>query len=611
MIDLAVTELNKYYGSTHVIKGITFEIYSGEKIGLLGRNGSGKTTLFKIITGEERFESGDLFKASGKKIEMSAQIPAFGANDTSEDILRSSFKEIADTLAEMKEIEGDENPAVLKRYGRLMEEYERLGGYDTEVKLNKVCNGMKIDEQMRKSLFSQLSGGEKARVNLARILLRDCDILLLDEPTNHLDLASLEWLEKFLREFSGTVVIISHDRVFLDNVIKRVIEIDNGKAHFYSGNYSWYVQEKERRLISQTEQYERQQREIKRLEDRAKWFVEHNRFTTKHHAILSRIDHMDKIEKPVTARALTAEFDSGGYAVREIASFDSVRKSYGTKVLLDHFDSKIYRNDRIALIGANGCGKSTLLKMIMNEESCDSGTVKVGINVKVAYLPQIVTFENENATVLDTLCSGAGILEEKARSILAGFNFTAPDVIKRVSTLSGGEKSRLRLCLIMQNHIHFLLLDEPTNHLDIASREWIENVLADFDGTMLFVSHDRYFLNKFASKVWSMENGIITKFDHGFEEYSEATRPVEMQKGKNRYRKPAPKGKANIHPAKPVSPEILIAEAETELRELDTEIESTLLTSDFLKIHALYEQKSQLEERIEFLYDEWLEKEVT
>ena len=510
MIDIAMHELHKYYGANHVIKGISFEIYRGERVGLLGANGSGKTTLFKVITGEESYESGTLSKATGRKIEMLHQIPVFGEKDTVEDILRTSFQEVTDVYLAMKKIEGDGDPAVLKKYGRLMEEYERLGGYDTEVKIDKVCNGMFIDEGMRNSNFATLSGGEKTRVNLARILLKDCDILLLDEPTNHLDLASLEWLEKFLIDFNGTIVVISHDRIFLDRVVTRIIEVEVGKAQFYGGSYSWYVEEKQRRFNTQSGLYERQQKEIKRIQDRAKWFVEQNRFTTKHHAILSRIDHMDKIDKPISpAKRLSEGFKSGGHVSKELVAFKTVSKSYGDKVLIEGLDIEVFRNDRIALVGANGCGKTTLLKMILGDEEPDSGVIKTSVNAKRAYMPQIIVFENLDATILETLRSEFDLTEEKARSILARFNFRATDVNKKVRSLSGGEKSRLKLCLMMQNDVNFLLLDEPTNHLDIATREWIENVLSDFDGTMIFVSHDRYFLGKFGDKVWSMENGSI------------------------------------------------------------------------------------------------------
>ena len=631
MIDIAVSDLNKYYGSNHVLKGVSFEIDSGEKVGLLGKNGSGKTTLFRILTGEEPYDSGSVSRASGKRIEMLAQIPAFGENDTAEDVLRSSFKEINGVYMAMKKIEGSADPADLKRYGDLIEEYERLGGYETEVKLEKVCGGMMIGGGMRSSPFGQLSGGEKTRVNLARILLRDCDILLLDEPTNHLDFESLEWLEKFLNEFAGTIAIISHDRVFLDRVVTRIVEIESGKAHFYSGNFSWYAEEKRRRYDFQLEQYERQQKEIKRIEERAKWFVIQDRFTTKHHAILSRIDHMDKIERPASSRKLTAEFGGVGYAAKEIVAFDAASKSFGTKTLLKNLDLKIFRNEHIALIGANGCGKTTLLKMITGGEQCDGGQVKVNVSVKPAYMPQIVTFENNDMTVLDTLRYHINSSEDKARSVLAGFHFMAADIMKKVGVLSGGEKSRLKLCLLMQDDVNLLLLDEPTNHLDIASREWIENALAGFEGTMLFVSHDRYFLNKFADKIWSMENGEITRYDCGFEEYLETTRPAaartknaarpETPTEKNEKRRPRPAKtppgrpmKASPHlskavtdrPAKKVPVEKRISEAEAELRRIEAAVNSALSTSEYSKISELYKEKSALEKRIDALYDEWV-----
>jgi len=614
MIDIAAYELNKYYGSNHVIKGVTFEVYTGEKVGLLGKNGSGKTTLFKVLTGEEPYESGTVSKASGKRVEMMAQIPEFGENDTVEDILRSSFQEIADIHAQMKQIEGDGDPSVLLRYGHLLEEYERLGGYETEVKLDKVCNGIGIDENMRKSVFNTLSGGEKSRVNLARILLRDCDVLLLDEPTNHLDLASLEWLENFLSEFKGTVVVISHDRVFLDRVVTRIIEINDGKADFYAGNYSFFIEEKERRFLTQSEQYEQQQKKIRQLETAAKrmheWAkqADSKAMHKRAFAMEKRIDQMDKVDRPITARKLTAEFDSGAYAAKELVSFESVCKNYGAKVLLNGLDLKILRNERIALVGANGCGKTTLLKMLTGQEPCDSGEIRLGPSVKAAYMPQIITFEDDNATVLDTLRFAADLTDEKTRRILAGFHFRAADVMKKVGTLSGGEKSRLKLCMLMQNDVNFLLLDEPTNHLDIATREWIENALTDFEGTMLFVSHDRYFLNKFADQIWSMDNGVITEYGCGFDDYLELTRAEELptHQAKNPV-KSREKEKIPLRPRpeKEIPTEDLIQTAESELEQVNAQIDCDLQNAEFRNMKALYEQKSRLEERIDALYSEW------
>jgi ATPase subunit of ABC transporter with duplicated ATPase domains len=533
MADISIYKLNKYYGANHVLKDISFEVHNGERIGLLGRNGSGKTTLFKVITGEEYYESGNVSKATSGKIEMLSQIPVFGENDTAEDILRSSFKEVSDIYNAMKRIEGDGDPAVLARYGRLMDEYERLGGYKTEVNLEKICNGMNISDALRLSAFSQLSGGEQTRVNLARILLSDCNILLLDEPTNHLDLSSLSWLELFLRKFAGTIVTISHDRVFLDNVVDRIVEIDDGKVNFYSGNYSFYVEERERRFQTQAEQYRQQQKKIDQLETAATrlriWgrAADNPALHKRAAAIERRIEKMDKVDKPVKIGSITKDFSGGIHAAKELVIFDSVSKRFGDNVLMDSVNLKIRKSDRIALIGANGCGKSTLLKMILSgeeEKAYDSGTVKISDNAKIAYMPQNIEFENPESTILELFREATGTTEEKARSILSGFHFKAKDVIKKTGNLSGGEKSRLKLCLLMQNSVNLLILDEPTNHLDIESRIWIEQALSKFEGAIIFVSHDRHFLGKFAESVFVMDEGKVDIWDCGFEEYMELLR---------------------------------------------------------------------------------------
>ena len=628
MIDISVRELNKYYGSNHVLQGITLEIYKGEKVGLLGKNGSGKTTLFKVITENEPFESGSISKASGKKVEILAQIPAFGEHDTVEDILRSSFIEIKEIREAMKIIEdrsfasqtagpcsqGDSTPSDLARYGKLMEEYERLGGYETETKIEKICTGMNIGDNMRSSLFSLLSGGEKTRINLARILLCDCDILLLDEPTNHLDLASLTWLENFIKEFPGTVVAISHDRVFLDNVVSRIVEIEDGEANFFSGNYSFYVEEKERRYQTQAEQYKQQQRKIEQLEAAIKrqriWAAmapSNTGLSKRIKAFEKRIEQMDKVDKPTTSKKMTEDFNSGGHAAKVVVSLDSVHKAYGSNVLLNCVSHNINRNDRIALIGANGCGKTTLLRMIMGEEACDNGIIKVSSNIKIAYMSQIILFDDINATVLDTLRNISPLPEDKLRSILARFRFKAPDVIKKVCNLSGGEKSRLKLCLLMQNQANFLILDEPTNHLDIESREWIEDAVSDFNGTMLFISHDRFFLNRFASKIWNMKDGEITAYDCGFEEFLHATSLSEnkatAQSNKKKNGKPPAKTKEKPKALIPYETQIYGAEAE--LAAIDDEIAAILPDSDYAKINLLYQKKAKLEDYIALLYEDW------
>jgi len=617
MIDISVHGLNKYYGSNHVLRDIALEIHKGEKVGLLGKNGSGKTTLFKVISEDEPYDSGNISKASGKKVEILAQIPSFDENDTVEGILRSSFVEITELHEAMKKIEGDGTPSVLARYGRLLEEYERLGGYEVETKIEKICNGMNIGENMRNSLFSLLSGGEKTRVNLARILLRDCDILLLDEPTNHLDLASLSWLENFINDFSGTVVVISHDRVFLDNVVNRIVEIEDGEANFYSGNYTFYVEERERRYQTQTEQYKQQQRKIEQLETAIKrqrvWAAinpSNAGLAKRALAMEKRIEQMDKVDRPTKSRKMTEDFNSGGHAAKVVVSLESVHKGYGSNILLDDVSLSIGRNDRIALIGANGCGKTTLLKMIMDEETCDRGTLKVSSNIKIAYMSQIIVFDDDNATVIETLRNIAPLPEEKLRSTLARFRFKAIDIIKKVSSLSGGEKSRLKLCLLMQSQANFLILDEPTNHLDIESREWIEDAVSDFSGTMLFISHDRFFLSQFATKIWSMKDGGITAFNGGFEDYLQATsistKQVTLPTPKKKKGKPPVKTKEK--PKMQIPLETQIYEVEAELVALDKEITACLFTSDYTKLNLFYQQKAQLETHIASLYDDWADE---
>jgi ATPase subunit of ABC transporter with duplicated ATPase domains len=554
MIDIAVKDLNKYYGSNHVIKGISFEINRGDKVGLAGRNGSGKSTLLKIIAGLEDHESGNVIRASGTRVEILEQIPSFDEGSTVDNVLHSAFDDISEIFDEMRSLEiriaacaaamqsgqtGERSTAaygqrgdsderyekLLSRYGRLQTIYEAKGGYEVESRIDRVCTGMKIDAEMREKQFALLSGGEQTRVNLARILLKDADILLLDEPTNHLDLGSIQWVEEFLGEFGGTVLVISHDRCFLDNVVKSIIELDSDGVSFYEGNYSFYAEERVRRFNSQLEKYEQQKRKIDQLEAAAKRLHEWARVADsgalhkRAFAIEKRIERMERVEKPAAMKKITAGFRENGHTSEDTVVFKDICKAYGSRTLLNGIDLIIRRNDRVALIGANGCGKSTLIRILTGEETPDQGHVKIGNSIRPAYLPQVIEFENNTATVLETVRYALETNEERARKILARFHFRGSDVQKMTGNLSGGEKSRLKLCLLMQQDINLLILDEPTNHLDIQSREWIEEALSGYGGTILFVSHDRYFINKFADRVWELKDGSITDFDGTYAEY--------------------------------------------------------------------------------------------
>jgi ATP-binding cassette subfamily F protein 3 len=401
---------------------------------------------------------------------------------------------------------GESDPALLRRYGALSEKFEVFGGYDTDVAVNKVAQGLSIPDAMRAQPFESLSGGEKTRVNLGRLILEDTDILLLDEPTNHLDLHATEWLEAYIARFRGTVLAISHDRYFLDRVVGRIIEIEDGRAEFYSGNYSFYAVEKERRYQEKLKQYEKEQAKLDQLSQAADklrlWaFLGNDKLYKRAFSIEKRMERMRTTEKPTKRRKMEARFASTEFRGDEVLALRNVAKSYGDKHLFDGINLKIEGGERIALIGDNGTGKSTLVKMIVGELETDEGRVRLGPSVKLAYLPQIMSFAHPEWNMVENMMDAKrGLSAQSARNRLAAYDFRGEDVLKPVSVLSGGEQSRLRLCMLMDDETNFLILDEPTNHLDIDSREWIENAVEDYDGALLFVSHDRYFIEKFATR---------------------------------------------------------------------------------------------------------------
>ncbi|HJC00773.1 MAG TPA: ABC-F family ATP-binding cassette domain-containing protein [Candidatus Flavonifractor merdavium] len=621
MIDIAVSNLSKEFEvGKKILDGLTFQVDQGERVGLLGKNGAGKTTLFRMLTGEMDWDEGEIHIAPGKGLGLISQIPVYPPEYTVEDVLQTAFQRLHDMEKELEELTGrmagDNDPALLRRYDALSAAFEAGGGYDTATPLNKVCNGLLISQDMRGQLFSSLSGGEKTRVNLARLILEDTDILLLDEPTNHLDLRATEWLEEYLDKYKGTVLAISHDRWFLDRVVKRVIEIQDGKAEFYAGNYSFYVEEKERRYQEKLKQYEKEQAKIEQLEKAAEqlrvWAYSGMDKTFKRaQSMEKRIERMRTTDKPTKERRLDIKFGEREFRGDEVLTIKELKKSFDGRTLFDHVNLEVVGGERIALLGDNGTGKSTLLKILLGEEEPDSGKLRMGPTVKVGYLPQIIHFDRPERNLVDTMLYAQDCSTQTARNRLAAFNFRGEDVFKPVSALSGGEQSRLRLCMLMDEKINLLILDEPTNHLDIASREWIEEAVADYEGNLLFVSHDRYFIKQFATRIWMLEDGHITDFRGTFEEFraarerakSQAATPAKAEPEKPKKEKPKRPGGTKELEKQVAAAERAVAKAEERQYELTLKAEE--VASNYLELQKVYDEQKALEEEIATLYTRW------
>ena len=527
MVDISVKGLVKSFevGQT-LLDGMSFDIHEGECVGIMGRNGCGKTTLFRLLTGELFPDEGEIMIASGKRLGLISQIPRYPAGYTVEDVLRTAFVELDAIFKKMQTLEGKLTASAPKN---LLDEYDRLsnaylvgGGYETDTLVDKICNGLGIPRSMREQLFDKLSGGEKTRVNLGRLLLEKTDILLLDEPTNHLDLKSVEWLEDYIHKFKGTVLTISHDRYFLDRVVQRIIEISAGKAEFYSGNYSFYLQEKQERFDRQLKQYEQEQAKLAQLghtvERMKGWGINNRVLYRRAMSIQHRMDRMRKTERPTKEKTLRARFGEKEFHGDEVLSVKNMAKAFGDRVLFSDIELTVAGGERIALLGDNGTGKTTFIRALLGEISCE-GKIKFGPSVKSAYLPQVIHFSHPERTLYDTMLYEKKCTPQSARDRLGAFLFSGEDVFKTVGTLSGGEQSRLRLCMLMDEKINLLILDEPTNHLDVASREWVECAIDEYEGTLIFVSHDRYFVDKFATRVWELDNGTIRDFPCGYAKY--------------------------------------------------------------------------------------------
>lgn len=620
MIDIDVKNLKKSFEVGHdVLSDLSFEVNAGEHVGILGANGCGKTTLFRLLTGEYAPDEGSIAIHKGRRIGLISQIPVYPAGWTTEDVLREAharLRAMSDRLRELETLMAtDSSRALLDEYDRLSDDFRRLGGYDMDRERNRVANGLDIPAEMRAREFDKLSGGEKTRVNLARLILEDTDILLLDEPTNHLDLRATEWLEDYITHFRGTVLAISHDRYFLDTIAQRCIEIVDGRAEFYSGNYSFYAVERQRRFDEQLKKYEKDQAKIEQLQKAAAqmhlWaFMGNDKLHKRAFSMEKRIERLSQTEKPKEAKRLSAGFKESEFRADEVLVADNLGKGFSGRTLFSGVEFKVTGGERIAVIGDNGTGKSTLVKLIVGEEQPDTGYVRRGPAVRMAYLPQIVKFRDPNLSAADTVIDECHCTMQEARDSLGAFGFTGEDALKAVGTLSGGEQSRLRLCILMRADVNLLILDEPTNHLDIPSREWMEDAISGYGEALLFVSHDRYFIEKFANRIWCFENGRITDFRGTFGEfraYRERQQAI-AQAAKSAAPKPEKKPKRSGTPEREKQlrrVEREINKAEARLAELEAECEAN--ASDYVRLMELDAEREELNKSLDALYLEWEE----
>ena len=512
MIEIAVNSIHKNFGFNLVLKDAGFEIYTGEHVGLVGRNGAGKTTLFNLILGKEQPDKGTVSIRKNATLGYLEQIhKTTTSNLSAEGVLKEAFADVFAIEKRLRQLEiemaEDEKnlDKHLREYSRLQDQFIAMDGYSIDEEFNRIVNGFKLWDILA-TPFNNLSGGEKTIVKLAALLLNKPDILLLDEPTNHLDINMLEWLEIFLAKYQGTVLMISHDRYFLDKTTTKTILVESGVCDVYNGNYSYHVEEKERRLIQEFSEYKTQQRKIEAMEAAIKryrlWGAQgdNEKFFIKAKELEKRLEKMEILEDPRPKEIklpLTFNTERGS---KDVVVIRDLCFAYGSNVIFDKFDMDLFYGEKVCIHGPNGAGKSTLFKLILGSLQPNSGGLKIGPTVNIGFIPQEITFPNDKASIVDTFRDEVVCLEGQARHILAKYYFMGDSVFKRVGSLSGGEKVLLKLAILIQKNVNFLILDEPTNHIDIVSREILEEALLEFKGTLLFISHDRYFIDKLAER---------------------------------------------------------------------------------------------------------------
>ena len=632
MIIAQAQDLEQRFGGNIIFSNISFSVPDNARIGLVGPNGAGKTTLLKIMTGQQEPTSGQFTINKGLKVGYIAQENGLDEDKTIWDEMLTVFNDLIEKnkkITKMQEQIADhpEDEDLLKRYDQLAYDFEQEGGFTYQAEIKSILNGFNFKENTWNKVIGTLSGGEKTRLAFVKLLLQKPPVLLLDEPTNYLDLDTLDWLEAFLKNYQGAIITVSHDQYFLDHLANQIFELNFGKLTTFKGNYSQYVKERELMDSQQEAAYEKQQEKIKKQEE----FIQKNlvRASTTKRAQSRRkvLDKMERIKPPKHKQKVRINFTSERPSGKEVLIAKDLTIGYPDKVMVSDIDFQVNKNDRVAIIGPNGIGKSTLLKTIMKKLEPKGGSIKYGASLDIGYYDQELQSLDPSKTVLDTIWDRHKTMPEKdVRSILASFLFTAEDIDKTVGQLSGGQKARLTLTVLSLEKDNFLLMDEPTNHLDIEAKEVLEEALDNYDGTLLFVSHDRYFINELANKIISVRDGHAKIYNGNYSYYldekakqaaaaqeaeaqkaeTETTPAASQNKGKLSYQEQKARDSQKRKLERAVSDaEAKIEKLEAEEKEIQTEMANPEIAASFEKLGPLQEKLSAVQKQLDQANNDW------
>lgn len=627
MIILSAQHIAKSFGVNAVLRDVSLTVQQGDRIGLVGVNGCGKSTLMRILAGLDAQDGGEISLVRGLRVGYLAQQNMVTSGETVWNELQKVYEQVFAMEKKLRELEDEMAHAhtdaqrfaqLSADYDRLTQRFEEADGYSWKSMVSGVLNGLGFKPAQYDQCVDSLSGGEQTRLCLARLLLQKPDLLLLDEPTNHLDMETLQWLENYLAAYKGSVLVISHDRYFLDHVCTGIVEILMGSSEQYNGNYTRYIAQRQERFESRMRAYEIQQKEIERQQAIIARYRMFNREKSIR-AAESRekaLDRMEKLEKPVDERSIRFSFEARRRTGEDVLQLTEISKSFGEKHLFHDLTLRVRAGDRVALIGPNGVGKSTLIKIIVGEEQPDTGFIRYGSNVDIGYYDQHQSTLHADKTVLDEIWDRFPQMEQSnVRGALGMFLFTGDDVFKPIHTLSGGEKGRVALTALMLRKDNLLLLDEPTNHLDMDSREVLEDALADFGGTIITVSHDRYFINRIANRIIEMQPDGVTEYIGNYDDYIERkNRPVavEAEAGKTKTELEKEKRREKLSRQALRQLKIRAQEAEkavgvkeAEIAELEAQMADPSLYSDAQKSADVQRAYQKAQQELQTLYEQW------